>query len=77
MDVETRTREDIRRVFHVFDEDASGSVTLRELKRVANELGETIEDDVLQDMIDRISSRNDGTASFDDFYNLMSKKSFT
>ena len=70
------TREDIRKVFGVFDEDGQGNISLRELRKVANELGETVTDDVLQDMIDRIDSNADGEASFDDFYNLMIKKTF-
>ena len=51
------SKEEIRKVFHTYDEDASGTIGLRELKRVARELGETVDDEVLQDMIDRISSR--------------------
>ena len=51
------SRDDIRLVFNVFDEDGQGQVSLRELRRVAQELGETVSDEVLQDMIDRISSK--------------------
>ena len=34
------TREDISKVFRLFDDDTSGSITLRNLRRVAKELGE-------------------------------------
>ncbi len=41
------TREDIAKVFRLFDDDTSGSVTLRNLRRVAKELGETMTDEEL------------------------------
>ena len=36
------TREDINKVFNLFDDDQTGHITLRNLKRVARELGETM-----------------------------------
>ncbi len=36
------TREDIQKVFNLFDDDQTGKVSLRNLKRVAKELGETM-----------------------------------
>lgn len=36
------TREDIMKVFNLFDDDGSGRISLRNLKRVAKELGETM-----------------------------------
>lgn len=36
------TREDIMKVFNLFDDDQSGTISLRNLKRVAKELGETM-----------------------------------
>ncbi|CAN0058399.1 unnamed protein product, partial [Phaeothamnion confervicola] len=36
------TKEDIRKVFNLFDDDQTGTITLRNLKRVAKELGETM-----------------------------------
>ena len=41
------TREDIAKVFRLFDDDTSGSITLRNLRRVAKELGETMTDEEL------------------------------
>ena len=70
------TREDIAKVFRLFDDDTSGSITLRNLRRVAKELGETMTDEELQEMIDRADSNGDGAVSLDDFYNIMTKKTF-
>ena len=43
------TREDIQKVFNLFDDDQTGRITLRNLKRVAKELGETMSDAELMD----------------------------
>ena len=39
------TREDITKVFRLFDDDNTGTITLRNLRRVARELGETMTDE--------------------------------
>jgi Ca2+-binding EF-hand superfamily protein len=46
------------------------------LRRVAKELGETMDDSELQEMIERADTDGDGLVSFDDFYNIMTKKTF-
>ena len=43
---------------------------------VAKELGETMTDEELQEMVDRADSNGDGAVSMDDFYNIMTKKTF-
>ena len=70
------TREDIAKVFKLFDDDNTGQITLKNLRRVARELGETMTDEELQEMIDRADSNGDGNVSLDDFFNIMTKKTF-
>ena len=43
---------------------------------MAKELGETMDDNELLEMIERADSDNDGLVSLDDFYNIMTKKTF-
>ena len=70
------TREDINKVFKLFDEDNSGSISIKNLRRVAKELGENLTDEELGEMIERADSNADGAVSADDFYNIMTKKVF-
>jgi Ca2+-binding EF-hand superfamily protein len=71
------TREDILKVFNLFDDDQTGKISLRNLKRVAKELGETMSDAELLEMIERADTDADGEISPDEFYAIMTKKTFT
>merc|ERR1711918_99352 len=68
------TREDIQKVFNLFDDDQTGHITLRNLKRVAKELGETMSDAELMEMIERADTDGDGEISPEEFYAIMTKK---
>ncbi len=54
------SREDIEKVFKLFDDDRSNYITIHNLRRVARELGETMDDTELDEMIRRADSDNDG-----------------
>ena len=71
------TREDIQKVFNLFDDDQTGKISLRNLKRVAKELGETMSDAELLEMIERADTDTDGEISPDEFYAVMTKRTFT
>ena len=73
---DTNTKEDLERVFKLFDEDRSGEITVDNLKRVAKELGEDIPEEELNEIILRADLDGDGKLSFDDFYAVITKKTF-
>eukprot|EP00915_Cephaloidophora_sp_WS-2016_P004450 GHVH01005968.1.p1 GENE.GHVH01005968.1~~GHVH01005968.1.p1 ORF type:complete len:159 (+),score=24.08 GHVH01005968.1:150-626(+) len=70
------TRAGIQKIFNLFDDDKSGTISLRNLKRVAKELGETMTDEELREMLERADGDGDGEISFEDFYVIMTKKTF-
>ena len=70
------SKEDIAKVFSLFDADNKGSITLRDLKRVAKELGETMTEAELLEMIERADSDADGNISADDFFAILTRKNF-
>ncbi|GAB9464120.1 hypothetical protein Gpo141_00001561 [Globisporangium polare] len=63
--------EEIARAFALFDEDGSGQITLRKMRRVAKELGENLGDDELQAMIDEFDQNQDGEIDQTEFFSIM------
>lgn len=55
--------EEIRKAFKLFDEDGTGRVSLRNLRHIAMELGENIDDDELRAMIDEFDLDGDGESN--------------
>ena len=73
---ENDSKEDIKKVFKLFDEEGNGYITIEDLKRVAKELSENMESIEMQEMIERADGDADGRVTFEDFYNIMTKKTF-
>jgi centrin-1 len=70
------TKDGIRRIFNLFiDDPNTETITLSSLKRIAKELGENMSPEDLKDMLQRASS-NGTDLTFDEFYEIMTKKSF-
>lgn len=61
------------KAFKLFDDDTTGKISLKNLKRVARELGETMTDDELQEMIDEADRDGDGEISEEEFIRIMKK----
>ncbi|CAM9452269.1 unnamed protein product [Ectocarpus fasciculatus] len=67
-------KDEIMKIFALFDEDGTGGISFRNLKRVATELGENLTDDELQEMIDEADRDQDGVVNADEFYRVMRKR---
>ena len=68
------SKEDIERVFKLFDDEKTGLISIKNLRRVAKELRESMGDN--QEMVERADSDGDGLVTLKDFYNIMTKKMF-
>ncbi|KAJ3395675.1 Centrin-1 [Chytriomyces hyalinus] len=70
---EKDSREEIRKAFRLFDDDETGRISFKNLKRVAKELGENLTDEELQEMIDEADRDGDGEINEDEFFRIMRK----
>ncbi|OMJ83349.1 hypothetical protein SteCoe_15751 [Stentor coeruleus] len=66
-------REEILKAFKLFDDDNTGKISFKNLKRVARELGETMTDEELMEMIEEADRDGDGEISQEEFLRIMKK----
>merc|ERR1719376_529190 len=59
--------EEIAKAFRLFDDDGTGKISFRNLKRIARELGENLTDEELQEMIDEADRDGDGEVNEEEF----------
>jgi len=68
------SRAEIDKVFALFDEEGNNKISFRNLKRIAQELGEDLKDEELQEMIEEADRDGDGLINPDEFYRVMRKR---
>ena len=73
---DSESKEGVRRIFDMFiDDPNSDTININSLRKVALELGENMSNDDLKDMLERTSSSGK-EITFDEFYEIMTNKSF-
>ena len=75
---DTKSREGLQRVFALWDKEETGTIDFEAFKRIARELGETLNDDEITEMMHNAyiingTDNHDGF-SFEEFYAIVSKK---
>ena len=70
---EKDTKDEIFKAFRLFDVDNSGKIKLKDLKRVAEELEESMSEEELMEMIEEADLDGDGEIDQDEFFNIMKK----
>ncbi|KAG2465864.1 CETN2 protein, partial [Polypterus senegalus] len=73
---EKDTKEEILKAFKLFDDDGTGKISFKNLKRVAKELGENLTDEELQEMIDEADRDGDGEINEQEFLRIMKKTTY-
>lgn len=72
---ERDSREEILKAFRLFDDDNTGKISFKNLKRVAKELGENLSDEEIQEMIDEADRDGDGEINEEEFLRIMRRTS--
>ena len=70
------SKANIRKIFSLFDDDKTDTISLANLRRVAEELAETIDEEELTEMIKRADDNGDMSVSFDEFYHIVTQRGF-
>ncbi|KAL9097142.1 MAG: hypothetical protein Q9165_000569 [Trypethelium subeluteriae] len=63
-------RDEVLRAFELFDEGGKGKITHQDLRRVARELGEGLQEEELRAMIDEFDMDGDGAIDRDEFLSI-------
>merc|ERR1711977_101099 len=66
-------KDDLLKAFKIFDDDQTGKISLKNLKRVAKELGETMSEEELIEVIAESDKDGDGELSMEEFLAVMKK----
>ena len=66
--------EEIKKAFRLFDTTGSGKIDIKDLKRIAQELGEDIDDAELQAMVDEFDLDDDGAINEQEFIAIMMRE---
>ena len=66
-------REEMLKAFRLFDDDETGKISFKNLKRVAKELGENMTDDEIAEMIEEADRDGDGEINEEEFMRIMRK----
>ncbi|GAB6029229.1 Centrin-1 [Chamberlinius hualienensis] len=73
--VEKGASEEILKAFCLFDDDQTGKISFKNLKRVSEQLGENLTEEELQEMITEADKDGDGEISKEEFLRIMKKTS--
>lgn len=68
------SRANINKIFALYDDERTGFISLKNLQRVAQEIGENISETELQELITRADVDRDGLVSEEEFYVILTRK---
>lgn len=71
---ESSTREELARVFRLFDTDDSGFISLENIQKVSQEVGDNLSPEELTDILARCDIDKNGKLNFDDFYSVITTR---
>lgn len=67
-------KENIKKAFNLLDEDKNEEISVADLKKIVKELGEDLDEEEIQNIIEKNDVNGDGKLTLEDFENVMTKK---
>lgn len=68
------SKENISKIFLLFDDERTGFLNAGNLRRIAESLGEQVSEQELNELIARADTDHDGLVSFEEFYTILTRK---
>jgi Ca2+-binding EF-hand superfamily protein len=68
------SRVNINKIFAIFDDERTGFISSKNLRRIADELGEQVSNEEIEELIKRADSDGDGLVSEEEFYTIVTRK---
>jgi centrin-1 len=68
------SRANINKIFALFDDERTGFISAKNLRRIADELGENVSDEEIGELIKRADIDSDGLVSEEEFYTILTRK---
>jgi Ca2+-binding EF-hand superfamily protein len=68
------SRVNINKIFALFDDERTGFISAKNLRRIAQELGESISNEEIDELIHRADTDQDGLVSEEEFYTILTRK---
>ena len=68
------TRVNINKIFSLYDDERTGFISVKNLRRVAQDLGEKVSEEELAELITRADTDHDGLVSEEEFYVILTRK---
>ena len=68
------SRANINKIFALFDDERTGYISIKNLRRISQEIGENVVDEELQELINRADTDHDGLVSEEEFYTILTRK---
>ncbi len=74
---DTDMRAEVDKVFKLFDTEGKNAISVRDVARVCKELGERLTTEEIAEVVRRAASDESAMEiTLEDFYNIMTKKTF-
>jgi centrin-1 len=68
------SRANINKIFALFDDERTGFISIKNLRKITQDLGETVSEEELQELINRADTDHDGLVSEEEFYTILTRK---
>mmetsp|Transcript_20904 Transcript_20904/g.23644 ORF Transcript_20904/g.23644 Transcript_20904/m.23644 type:complete len:254 (-) Transcript_20904:43-804(-) len=72
---ERSTKREINKIFELFDKKKKGFLSVEDFRLVAKEIGETMSDEAITQLLKDASEKNEDQIGFNEFYELMVRNS--